>query len=133
MVPASFDFWLANLNREASSTGTSIPSESLNPTARLSGSPSIHHPELVARVAEIRRLGRHTIENMIEIDRQVGPDQPAAASTAMYGVRFWRRQLLHAEWSLSELSVQARSSTLKPDADVGLGRSQCGYHAFIRP
>ena len=34
MVPASFDFWLANLNREASSTGTFIPSESLNPTAR---------------------------------------------------------------------------------------------------
>ena len=34
MVPASFDFWVANLNREASSSGTSIPSESLNPTAR---------------------------------------------------------------------------------------------------
>jgi hypothetical protein len=34
MVPASFDFWRANLNREASSAGTSIPSESLNPTAR---------------------------------------------------------------------------------------------------
>ena len=32
MVPASFDFWLANLNREASSAGTSIPSDSLNPT-----------------------------------------------------------------------------------------------------
>ena len=34
MVPASFDFWRANLNREASSAGTSIPSEGLNPTAR---------------------------------------------------------------------------------------------------
>jgi hypothetical protein len=34
MVPASFDFWLANLNREASSAGTSIPSDSLNPTDR---------------------------------------------------------------------------------------------------
>ena len=34
MVPASFDFCLANLNREASSSGTSIPSESLKPTAR---------------------------------------------------------------------------------------------------
>ncbi len=38
MVPASFDFCLANLNREASSAGTSIPSESLNPTARLPAS-----------------------------------------------------------------------------------------------
>ena len=36
MVPASFDFCRANLNREASSSGTSIPSESLNPTARFS-------------------------------------------------------------------------------------------------
>ena len=34
MVPASFDFWVANLNRDASSSGTCIPSESLNPTAR---------------------------------------------------------------------------------------------------
>ena len=34
IVPASFDFWRANLNREASSSGTSMPSESLNPTAR---------------------------------------------------------------------------------------------------
>ena len=39
MVPASFDFWLANLNREASSAGTPIPSDSLNPTARFSGWP----------------------------------------------------------------------------------------------
>ena len=37
IVPASFDFWRANLNRVASSSGTSIPSESLNPTARLPG------------------------------------------------------------------------------------------------
>ena len=33
IVPASFDFCRANLN-ELSSSGTSIPSESLNPTAR---------------------------------------------------------------------------------------------------
>jgi hypothetical protein len=33
MVPASFDFWRANLNLDPSSAGTSIPSESLNPTA----------------------------------------------------------------------------------------------------
>ena len=38
MVPASFDFCLANLNREASSAGTSMPSDSLNPTARFLGS-----------------------------------------------------------------------------------------------
>src|SRR5439155_7161495 len=42
MVPASFDFWLANLNREASSAGTSIPSDSLNPTARCSGSSTVY-------------------------------------------------------------------------------------------
>ncbi len=34
MVPASFDFCVANLNRDASSSGTGMPSESLNPTAR---------------------------------------------------------------------------------------------------
>jgi len=34
MVPASFDFCFANLKRGASSGGTSIPSESLKPTAR---------------------------------------------------------------------------------------------------
>jgi hypothetical protein len=37
MVPASLDFCLPNVNRETSSAGTSIPSESLNPTARFSG------------------------------------------------------------------------------------------------
>ena len=39
IVPASFDFCRANLN-EPSSAGTSIPSESLNPTARFFGSSS---------------------------------------------------------------------------------------------
>ena len=34
MTPASLDFCLANLKRSASSAGISIPSESLNPTAR---------------------------------------------------------------------------------------------------
>ena len=34
-MPASFDFCRANLKRDASSSGTSIPSESLKPTARL--------------------------------------------------------------------------------------------------
>ena len=43
MVPASFDFCLANLNREASSAGTSIPSESLNPTALLGVVDGVHH------------------------------------------------------------------------------------------
>ena len=42
MVPASFDFWLANLNREASSAGTSIPSDSLNPTARFPGASTVY-------------------------------------------------------------------------------------------
>ena len=42
MVPASFDFWRANLNREASSGGTSIPSQSLNPTARLPASSMVY-------------------------------------------------------------------------------------------
>ena len=37
--PASFDFCRANLN-EPSSAGTSMPSESLNPTARFFGSSS---------------------------------------------------------------------------------------------
>ena len=39
MVPANFDFCRANLN-ELSSSGMSIPSESLKPTARLPGSSS---------------------------------------------------------------------------------------------
>ena len=42
MVPASFDFWVANLKRDASSAGTSIPSDSLNPTARLLGSSMLY-------------------------------------------------------------------------------------------
>ncbi len=37
MVPANFDFWVANLNRVASSSGMSIPTESLKPTARFFG------------------------------------------------------------------------------------------------
>ncbi|SRR6266702_7482793 len=41
MVPATFDFCLANLNCEASSAGISILSESLNPTARFLGSPCV--------------------------------------------------------------------------------------------
>src|SRR5205085_11301213 len=41
IVPASFDFCRANLN-EPSSAGTSIPSESLNPTARFFGSSSMY-------------------------------------------------------------------------------------------
>ena len=42
MVPASFDFPRANLKREASSAGTSIPSESLNPTARFLRSSTVY-------------------------------------------------------------------------------------------
>ena len=42
MVPASFDFCRANLNRAASSSGTSIPSESLNPTARFPASSRVY-------------------------------------------------------------------------------------------
>src|SRR5207253_5549087 len=41
IVPASFDFCRANLN-EPSSAGTSIPSESLNPTARFFGPSSVY-------------------------------------------------------------------------------------------
>ena len=37
IVPASFAFCRANLKRDASSAGMSIPSESLKPTARFSG------------------------------------------------------------------------------------------------
>ena len=40
MVPASFDFWRANLN-DASSAGISMPSVSLEPTARLPPSSSV--------------------------------------------------------------------------------------------
>jgi hypothetical protein len=42
MVPASFDLWRANLKREASSAGTSMPSDSLNPTARFPASSSVY-------------------------------------------------------------------------------------------
>ena len=41
IVPASFDFCRANLN-EPSSAGISMPSESLNPTARFFGSSSVY-------------------------------------------------------------------------------------------
>jgi hypothetical protein len=44
MVPASFDFCLANLNREASSSGTSIPFGELEPNCPLLGVvDSVHH------------------------------------------------------------------------------------------
>ena len=46
MVPASFDFCRANLNREAGSAGASIPSESLSPTARFLGSSIVVLPSL---------------------------------------------------------------------------------------
>ena len=46
MVPASFDFWRANLN-ESNSEGMSIPSESLNPTARLGFVPSSVYRTLI--------------------------------------------------------------------------------------
>jgi hypothetical protein len=42
IVPASLDLWRANLNRDASSSGISIPSESLKPTARFSGPPIVY-------------------------------------------------------------------------------------------
>lgn len=42
MVPASLDFCLANLNRVSNSAGTSIPSESLKPTARFLGSSTVY-------------------------------------------------------------------------------------------
>jgi len=48
MVPASRDFCRANLNCAASSAGTSMPSDSLNPTARLS-LPSIEYMTLMHR------------------------------------------------------------------------------------
>ena len=46
MVPASFDFCRANLN-EPNSAGTSIPSESLNPTARFGSGPSSVYRTLI--------------------------------------------------------------------------------------
>jgi hypothetical protein len=42
MVPVSFDFWRVNLNCEPSPAGTSIPSDSLNPTARCLGSSMVY-------------------------------------------------------------------------------------------
>ena len=48
MVPASFDLCLANLNRDASSSGISIPSESLNPTARFGAGPSTVYTETIS-------------------------------------------------------------------------------------
>src|SRR5438105_11457059 len=56
MAPASFDFWLANLNFEASSAGTSIPSESLNPTARFVGS-LIAYITLIDQAALVEHVG----------------------------------------------------------------------------
>ena len=115
------------------------------------GVPALLAPSIIPRVVyidgRIRRQVAEACSNSVDrlfhtsgfVERDVGSRWDRISQLrllfppAMYGVRFWRRQLLHAEWSLSELSVQARSSTLKPDADVGLGRSQCGYHAFIRP
>ena len=46
--PASFDFWRANLKREASSSGISMPCASLKPTARLASS-SIPYITLIDR------------------------------------------------------------------------------------
>jgi hypothetical protein len=54
MVLASLDFRLAKLNRGAISAGTSIPSESVNPTARLSGSSTVYI-ELMSTAWKIRR------------------------------------------------------------------------------
>lgn len=48
ITPASLDFWRANLNRSTSSSGTSIPSDSLNPTARLPPS-AISYITLITR------------------------------------------------------------------------------------
>src|SRR5262249_1692839 len=42
IVPASLDFCLANLKRVASSAGTSIPADSLNPTARFFASSTVY-------------------------------------------------------------------------------------------
>src|SRR3954462_540745 len=42
IVPASFDLSRANLTRDASSAGMSIPSESLKPTARFSGPSAVY-------------------------------------------------------------------------------------------
>jgi hypothetical protein len=43
ITPANFDFWRANLKpAAASSSGTSMPSESLNPTARLPWSAMVY-------------------------------------------------------------------------------------------
>jgi len=46
MVPASFDFWRANLN-ESNSGGMSMPSDSLNPTARFGLGPSMVYKTLI--------------------------------------------------------------------------------------
>ncbi len=48
IVPASFDFCLANLN-DSSSAGISIPSESLKPTARFGLGPSMVYITLMDR------------------------------------------------------------------------------------
>ena len=52
MVPASLDFCLANLNRDASSAGTSMPSDSLKPTARFFSVNGVHHVDRQAALVE---------------------------------------------------------------------------------
>src|SRR3954465_6105916 len=42
IVPASLDLWRANVKRDASSAGMSIPSDSLKPTARFSGPSTVY-------------------------------------------------------------------------------------------
>ncbi len=53
MVPASFDFWRANLNFDSSSAGTSMPSDSVKPTARFdSRVDAVHDVDRESRVVE---------------------------------------------------------------------------------
>ena len=123
IVPASFDFCRANLN-EPSSAGISIPSESLNPTARFFGSSSPYtdvdrEPALVEHVGpsdvldlEGRRLerGRSDDDVALLLEDAVHPVDGLLG----LGGRFDREDVV--------VLVLEVASLVRPQA------SQCGRH-----
>ncbi len=106
MVPASFDLCLANLNREASSAGTSIPSQSLNPTACVQDGPRSLLANPLARSVPGRRSPCLFI---LAAPRWGGPAGAACPVRVRPMMRLGTRSRTNGDWNTSHtLSKSAR-------------------------
>jgi hypothetical protein len=124
MVLASLDFRLAKLNRGAISAGTSIPSESVNPTARLSGSSTVYIELMSTAWKSAALRTRERVDPAFEVVSLAGEDGGVAE-----GVREERGTLDAGEEGHGEVACVA--SAQLPELVFGPVDDDCHHGGCV--